>query len=303
MADFTRREFLKLGSGLAVMMGLSSTLAAKIADGLEAMATGQTPVLWLQGLSCSGCSVSTLNTTTPGPVELLTDYISLLSHSTLSTATGDMFTEMLGSSLERDDFLLVVEGSIPTGMPEACTIHGKPIETYIVEAAKNAVAIVAAGSCSSFGGIPAAEGNPTGSEGLLECLERHEIKKPFVRVPGCPVHPDWLVGTLVHILKFGIPDLDSKKRPLMFYGKLNHDNCPRYSDYEREFFARDFSEKGCLYKLGCMGVRTYSDCALRLWNSGTNYCISAGAPCIGCSSDFFAKSKDFPMYRLNERGK
>lgn len=302
MSDFSRRDFLKLSSGLAVMMGLGGSLVTTIADGLESLVSGQTPVIWLQGLSCSGCSVSLMNTTDPSPVELLTEYISLLCHSTLSTATGDMFTDIVEKASQRDDFLLVVEGSIPAKMPEACTLHGKPMESYIVEAAKHAVAVIAAGSCACYGGIPAAEGNATGAESILTCLERHGVDTPVIHVPGCPVHPEWFVGTLVHVLKFGFPELDNKRRPKMFFGKLNHDNCPRYSDYESERFAKNFSDEGCLYKLGCMGVRTYSDCALRLWNSGTNYCINAGGPCIGCTSEFFARYKHFPFYRLNEGG-
>lgn len=302
MSDLSRRDFLKLGSGLAVMMGLSNTMVAKIADGLESLVSTQAPVIWIQGLSCSGCSVSTMNTTSPGPVELLTDYLSLLCHSTLSTATGDMFTHILEKSSDGKDFILVVEGSVPAQMPEACTLHGKPMESYIIQAAKNASVVITVGNCACFGGVPAAEGNPTGAESVPDCLIRNNVTTPVVRVPGCSVHPEWLVGTMVHVLKFGIPELDAKQCPTMFYGKLNHDNCPRYSDYESERFAKHFSDKGCLYKLGCMGVRTYSDCALRLWNSGTNYCISAGAPCIGCTSEFFAKYKKFPLYRLNERG-
>lgn len=302
MSSFSRRDFLKLSSGLAVMMGISGSLISDIAEGLESLVANQVPVLWLQALSCSGCSVSLMNTTNPGPVELLTDYMSLLCHSTLSTATGDMFTDIVEQSSKGNNFVLVVEGSIPADMPKACTMQGKPMEGFIKEAAKNAMAVIAAGTCSSFGGIPAAQDNPTGSESISECLHRHGISTPVIHVPGCPVHPEWFVGTLVHLIKFGTPDLDSKKRPKMFYGRLNHDNCPRFSDYEREHFAKHFSDSGCLYKLGCMGVRNYSDCSLRLWNSGTNYCVNAGAPCIGCSSNFFARYKDFPFYRQNEGG-
>ncbi|MCD4754436.1 MAG: hypothetical protein K8R75_01335 [Deltaproteobacteria bacterium] len=50
-------------------------------------------------------------------------------------------------------------------------------------------------------------------------------------------YADWVVGTLVHVLKFGIPPLDDKGRPKMFYSRLIHDQCPRFADYERENFA------------------------------------------------------------------
>jgi hydrogenase small subunit len=86
----------------------------------------------------------------------------------------------------------------------------------------------------------------------------------------------------------------------MFYKTLVHDQCPRFSDYEREKFARTFGEPGCLFKLGCIGPNTYADCSVRLWNSGTNFCINAGSPCIGCTTEAFARAADFPFYRKTE---
>ncbi|MBU1168079.1 MAG: hydrogenase small subunit [Proteobacteria bacterium] len=300
MTGFTRRDFLKISSRLAVLLGLGSTAVADLAQGLESLVAGQIPVAWIQAQSCSGCSVSFLNSTNPGPVDLLTRYISLVFHNTLSTATGDMFMNVVEKNIHTDNFLLVVEGSIPSLMPKACMMGGKPVEDIILTAARNAKAVIAIGTCASFGGIPSAENNPTGALSVSELLKRKNIDKPVINIPGCPSHPDWIVGTLVHVLKFGMPERDSMLRPKMFFSRLNHDNCPRYSDYEREKYAEKFSDNGCLFKLGCLGVRNYSDCSMRLWNSGINSCLRAGAPCIGCASDFFAKKKDFPFYRKNE---
>ncbi len=298
--EFTRREFLKTSVKLSIIMGLGTSAVPKIAQAIKMLSSGNPPVLWLQGLSCSGCSVSLLNAEEPGPVQLLTRYISLVAHSTISTATGKNFMNVVDKSINSGDYFLVTEGSVPAGMPKACIIGHQLYTKQLAKAAKNAKAIITLGTCSSFGGIPAAENNPTGAVSVPDFLKKEMIDKPLIRLPGCPGHPDWLVGTLVHILKFGIPILDSKNRPKMFYSKLIHDHCQRFSDYEKENFATTFSGDGCLFKLGCIGPNTHADCTIRFWNSKTNTCINAGAPCIGCASEAFAKDSSFPFYRKGE---
>ncbi len=298
--DISRRQFLKISVKLAGLMGLGSTAVPQIAEALSDIATGAAPVIWLQGQSCSGCSVSLLNSERPDPASILTGYISMLFHSNLSTATGKLSMQVLNKGIEKGGYLLAVEGSIPAGMPEACIMGGELITEQVIRAANKADAIVAVGSCAASGGIPAAENNPTGAKSVPDFLTSNGIKKPIISIPGCPAHPDWMVGTLVHVIKFGIPKLDSQGRPKMFYGKLLHDQCPRFSDYERENFAKTFSEDGCLFKLGCLGPNTHSDCTVRLWNGGTNSCIKSGAPCIGCTSQEFANKKSFSFYRLAE---
>lgn len=301
MTEMTRRSFLKLSGNLAVAMGLSSTAIPKIAEALQQLASGEAPLIWLQGQSCSGCSVSLLNSDQPDPAELLTSYISLRFHPNLSTATGDVAMTVLNDSIDQKGYYLAVEGSIPAGMPEACVVGNELITRQVSRAASNAAAVIAVGSCAAFGGIPAAESNPTGAVSVPDFLKKERISTPVISVPGCPSHPDWLVGTIVHVLKFGIPDLDTAGRPRMFFGKLVHDQCQRFADYERERFAKSFSDDGCLFQLGCLGPNTYADCTNRMWNSGTNYCIKAGSPCIGCTSATFAQKASFPFYRKNEQ--
>jgi hydrogenase small subunit len=110
------------------------------------------------------------------------------------------------------------------------------------------------------------------------------------------VHPDWLVGTIVHLLKFGMPPLDGLGQPLAFFSRIVHDQCPRFADYEREKFAATFSGEGCLFRLGCQGPLTKADCMLRFQNSRTSTCIRAGAPCIGCASPNFSAKAGFPLF-------
>ncbi len=296
MTDLSRRNFLKFGVKLTALMGLSPTMVPKVAEALAELSAGTAPVLWLQAQSCSGCSVSFLNTAKPGPAQVLTRYISLLFHQTISTATGSMGVDIINNSIETGGYYLIVEGSIPAGMPEAAVMAHEPISDQVVRAARKAKAVIALGTCSSFGGIPASEGNLTGAVNTPDFLKSKRVETPVIRIPGCPAHPDWLVGTVIHVLKFGLPEMDGLGRPKMFYDHLIHDQCARFSDYERENFAKKFGDDGCLFKLGCLGPVTHADCTLRLWNNGTNTCIYAGGPCIGCASEKFSRSADFPFY-------
>ena len=80
------------------------------------------------------------------------------------------------------------------------------------------------GACAVHGGISAAKPNLSESVSVDSILNRKVIK-----LPGCPCHPDWFLGTLAHILLYGEPELDSMNRPLLFYSTLIHDRCQRRS--------------------------------------------------------------------------
>ena len=67
--------------------------------------------------------------------------------------------------------------------------------------AQNAKAVLSIGSCAAFGGIPAAEiratgDNPTGAKPVSEIIDDRD---KIINIPGCPPHPDWMVGTIMHI--------------------------------------------------------------------------------------------------------
>lgn len=296
MSQIDRREFLQFGGYLAALMGLGQSMVPAMADALEQMKTSGPPVIWLQAQSCSGCSVSFLNSNSPGAAQVLTEYISLRFHSTISAATGEVAMDVVNKTISEGGFVLAVEGSIPSLMPEACLMGGEEIEHIVKRAAKSASAVLALGTCASFGGIPAAENNPTGAIGVPDFMKHENISTPAISIPGCPFHPDWFIGTLAHILKFGLPELDELGRPAAYFSKLIHDQCPRFADYEREKFAEHFSDDGCLFKLGCLGPVTHADCTVRPWNGGVNSCIKAGAPCIGCAAENFAARASLPFY-------
>ncbi len=301
MINLTRREFLELGSKMAVVLGMTSSAIPAIADTMEALVTGRSKVLWLQGQACSGCSISFIDSEAPGSAELFTRYISLLFHHTLSATQGEDCMEIIHKTSKKGGHVLVVEGSIPEGMPSACVIGHEYVGDLVVEAAASATHVVSLGACSAFGGIPAADNNPTGAISVPQFLKNKGIKTPSIVIPGCPPHPDWFVGTLVYLIKYGIPPLDSQSRPQMFFGKTIHHNCPRFYDYERSNFAKKFGDPGCLFELGCLGVVTHADCTTRYRNGGVNNCIKSGGPCIGCSSETFSLDATLPFYRKGER--
>ncbi len=302
MNAISRRDFLQYSSRLSALLGLGAGAVPELAQALENLATGAAPVLWLQGQSCSGCSVSLLDSEAPTPAQLLTQYISLCFHQTLSTATGHVAVDTVNKTIARGGYLLCVEGAVPAGMPRACTFGDEPFGTQLLRAARNAKAIVTVGTCACHGGIPAAENNPTGSVSASEYLLANGVQAPSIAIPGCPPHPDWIVGTLAHVLKFGLPPMDQAGRPKAFFGRLLHDQCPRFADYERENYARELGDEGCLFKLGCLGPITSADCTVRNWNGAINNCIKSRAPCIGCASKDFAKRTHFPMLTQNLSG-
>jgi len=295
MPQMDRREFLGIGARAAALFGLGAAAVPRMAGAAETLVR-RPPVLWLQGQSCSGCSVSLLDSDPLGPDRLVTDTISLVFHQTLSAATGHTAVEVVNRAVGEGGYILAVEGAVPSAMPDACRFGPDTFEGQLSRAAAKARAVLAVGACAAFGGIPAAEGNPTGAVSVPAHLRKAGITTPAILVPGCPVHPDWLVGTIVHVLGFGIPPLTELGVPKAFFSTTIHDQCPRFADYEREKFAKSFSDRGCLFRLGCQGPLTKSDCTLRPFNSGTNSCIRSGAPCIGCVSPGFAASAGFPFY-------
>lgn len=257
------------------------------------------PAIWIAGGCCSGCSVSLLNTVSPNIANFLLDpvvpgkHVNLRFHATIMTAQGEPAVQVFREAANQtpNEYLLLVEGAVPTAADGIfCTLgdvggHHLTMHDVLLELAQNALAVISVGTCASFGGIPSGAPNPTGSKSVGQALAEAGISKPLINVPGCPPHPDWLVGTIASVLLTGLPtadDLDAAQRPKAFYGRLVHDNCPRRGFFDVGHFARHTGEQGCLYEIGCKGPMTYADCSLRRWNNGVNWCIGSGAPCIGC---------------------
>jgi len=262
------------------------------------------PLVWLPAAACTGCSVSLLNSDSPTIKNVLVDpvvpgvHINLRFHPTIMAGAGEQALKALEETrvLYKGGYVLAVDGAIPTGPTESYCVMGErngvpvTIASRFVELAWDAMAILAVGTCASFGGIPAGGTNPSNCVTVQKMMEVKGIKKPLINIPGCPPHPDWIVGTVASIVLNGLPgpnDLDDNLRPKAFFGKLIHENCPRRAYFDEGKFAKKFGEEGCLYELGCKGPITHADCPTRRWNGGTNWVIGAGSPCLGCTQPEF----------------
>ncbi len=262
------------------------------------------PVVWLPAAACTGCSVSLLNSDSPTIKNVLVDpvvpgvHINLRFHPTIMASAGEQALEVLEETRKdkKGGYVLVVDGAIPAGATEEYCVMGErngvpvTIQSRFVELAGDALAILAVGTCASFGGIPMGGTNPSNCMPVRKVMEIKGIQKPLINIPGCPPHPDWFVGTVASIVLNGLPgldDLDDNLRPKAFYGKLIHENCPRRASFDEGKFAKQFGDEGCLYELGCKGPITYADCPTRRWNGSTNWVIGAGSPCLGCTQPEF----------------
>jgi hydrogenase small subunit len=266
------------------------------------------PVVYLQGAACTGCTISLLNSASPTIKNLLVDqvapgvHINLKFHPTIMASAGDMALQVMEDTAARQkgEYVLVVDGAISMDASGAYASFGEQsIRKRVADMAKDAMAVIALGTCAAFGGIPAAPPNPTQCASVREVLQAEGIATPLINVPGCPPHPDWFVGTVASIILGGLPsadDLDEHLRPKAYFGKLIHENCPNRAWFDEQKFAKKFGDEGCLYELGCKGPITYSDCPLRRWNGGTNWVIGAGAPCNGCTQPEFA-DPTLPFYQ------
>lgn len=253
--------------------------------------------MWLEVTGCSGNIISLLNSENPGLYNILTDIVNLTFNNTLMGNEGNVAFESFLETLDTE-FILLVDGAVSTKENGFYNIianyNGKFITALeaIELAGAKAKYVVAVGTCASHGGISAAKPNPSESKSVQEILNRQVIK-----LPGCPCHPDWVVGTLAHLISYGIPELDSEGRPLIFYSFTIHDTCTRRGFFEQGIFAKNFGEEGCMFKLGCKGPVTKTDCPRRKWNGYVNWPIGNNTNCIGCAKSTFPDGNEpFGIY-------
>ncbi|MBD3165099.1 hydrogenase small subunit [bacterium] len=303
---FSRREFLNMvGKGAVGAAGLH-VLGIPGFQKAFAEALAHVPVVWMQAGSCSGCSVSLLNAVSPTIQDVLLDevvpgqHLSLAFHPTVMAGQGHGAMSVVEKYKKNGGpFVLVLEGSISTKDDGIyCEVgekdgHGITMYQHLLDLAPKAMAVINIGSCSSYGGIPMADPNPTGVKPVGTILQEHSIKTPVVNVPGCPPHPDWFIGTVATVLLGGLDALavDQYGRPKAFYSGKIHDNCQYRGQYDQGILARDFGEEGCLYALGCRGPSSSADCPHRKWNNAVSWCIGSGSPCIGCVEPGFPFEK------------
>lgn len=357
----SRRRFLQATAAAAAAAGLAEMELRKIFEAIAKPASAYSPsVFWLQGATCSGCITSFLNLNigsekvdtlnlghqlngvigTSGKTtieDVLIDIIDLRVQQTAMSAAGDLAVY----AMEQDqpptgpaaDFVLVVEGAVPTSHNRYCTVgedknnHFSMNNEIVFKEAlahlssgllgHNPAAILAVGTCASFGGIPAAYSNPayltTGATGVYDyfvSVGNTPAASKVINLPGCPLQPDRVYLTIASIIA-GLTihtNTDSSRRPTAFYGNPIHVQCERQSNWNASQFATKPGEAGCMMLLGCKGYSTYADCATRGWNrrststsnsedgsvASTSWPVHANHPCMGCSE------KTYPDHKYNE---
>jgi hydrogenase small subunit len=294
---------------------MADTVLGRAQESTTSAPIEQIDVLWLTaGLGCDGDTIAMTGATQPSIEDIVMGALPWIPkvrfwNPFLAYEVGDEFVRPFREAAEgkaKRPFILVVEGSIPNEKNKSegywasfgnDPVTGQPITTcdWIDRLAPNAWAIVATGTCATYGGIHAMEGNPTDCMGLPDYLGwgwKSKVKIPIVCVPGCPVQPDNMMETLLYLLYMAagrapmIP-LDEALRPTWLFGSTVHEGCDRGGYYEQAEFAEEYGSPLCIVKLGCWGPVVQCNVGKRGWMGGIGGCPNVGGICIGCTMPGF----------------
>ena len=286
-------------------------------------------VFWFLGMSCDGCTISTLGAGSP-PLEsmVLNSHPGLpqviVHHAEVSLESGPHYLETLEEAVrgELDDpYVIVLEGSateetIPYAQGGQWAGNGEEPwgpdgelrsvseAEWVARLAPGAAAAIAIGTCATWGGIPSSHGNPTGAMSLMDFLGRDyrsALGLPVINVPGCPPIGDDFVETVVALLYFlqgfgPLPEFDELGRPAWQFGETVHRHCVRGSYYEEGDFAHDFGDPECLVEIGCWGPVVNCHITSRGYVNHVGGCMNVGGACIGCMMPGFP-DKFTPFYK------
>ncbi len=285
-----RRDFLKFCGLTSVALGLSPEMLPKVVKAMETKP--RTPVIWLHGQECTCCTESFIRSSHPITKDIVLNMISLDYDETLSAAAGHQLEENRKRIMEeyKGQYIVCVEGN-PSLKDDGvyCMVGGHAFVDVMKETIADAAAVIAWGSCASFGCVQNADPNPSGAAPVHEVISG----KPLINVPGCPPIAEVMTGVITHYHTFGaLPELDRLNRPKAFYNTRIHDKCYRRSFFDAGMFVESFDDEAaakgwCLYKMGCKGPTTYNSCSKVEWNDKTSFPIGSGHPCIGCSEPNF----------------
>ncbi|MGH7266105.1 MAG: hydrogenase expression protein HypE [Candidatus Rokuibacteriota bacterium] len=291
------------------------------AGGPAAPAIPEIDILWITaGLGCDGDTIAMTAATQPSIEDVLLGGIPgiprvRLHNPCLAYETGELFLRPFHAAAagRLGPFILVIEGSIPNERNKAegywagfgtDPATGQPITTceWIDRLAPHAWAVMGAGTCATYGGIHAMEGNPTGCMGLPDYLGwawRSAAGIPIVCLPGCPVQPDNFMETLLYLLyqaagRAPMIPLDEALRPTWLFGQTVHEGCDRGGYYEQADFTAEYGSVKCIVKKGCWGPVVLCNVAKRGWMNGIGGCPNVGGICIGCTMPGFP-DKFMPM--------
>jgi len=235
-------------------------------------------------------------------------YITNVWNTTVMASAGWLPVGELVSLVEGGGpFVLLVEGAIPkrkqgrfcwvfdnadkngasyTGNLPAGPVTAKDAFLWM---ASRCAFIINVGTCSSFGGIPAGKAldqgfpqdNVTLAKPTYKWLKWYNINTPYVNVPGCPPHPDWIIYPVAfYLINSILPALDAYNRPQATYGAGQSlcSDCSKFDNYDPATAAQQLGDPGCTKYLGCKGMYAHATCPKRGWNSadeGTkmNFCV------------------------------
>ena len=273
-------------------------------------------ILWIsEGMSCDGDTVSVTASDQPSIEDVVLGLVPGLPKVNLynkvlsPTLGGEAFLAPFRAAAAGDaanPFVFVMEGSIPNEKINGdgyWTSFGNDIATgepltldwWIDRLAPKAFAVVAVGTCATYGGIHAMAGNPTGSMGLADYLGwdfKSAAGLPIVNIPGCPVQPENFMETVAWLLYHAAgaappPPLDEQLRPQWIFGRTVHEGCDRAAYYEQSDFALDYNSPKCQVKVGCWGPVVNCNVPKRGWMRGIGGCPNVGGICIGCTMPGF----------------
>ena len=284
---------------------------------------------WLAGMSCDGCSIAVLGATAPKVEDLLAGTLPglpvvSLHHTALQLEAGDAYVEPMRRALDgtlNAPYVVIYEGSVAderiaaqTGGywsavgedPDPVTGEMKsvPSAEWLRKLAPGAAAVVAIGTCATWGGIPSAYGNPTNAMSVMDFLGgdyRSALGLSVVNVPGCSPVGDNFTETIAAVLGFlqgvgPVPEFDELGRPAWLFGETVHRACLRAGYYEEGTFAHQAGDKECLVEIGCWGPVVQCNITSRGAINHLGGCMNVGAACIGCTMPGFP-DKFTPFYK------
>ena len=286
-------------------------------------------VYWLAGMSCDGCSIAVTGATNPGIEGLLAGTVPampqvILHHPVLAVEAGHEFVDNFRKAWHGElgaPYVVVYEGSIADeriaarsgGYFSAMGVEKRdgsdepqpvPTAEWLDRLAPGAAAVIAVGTCATWGGIPAAEGNPTGAMSVMDFLGkefRSAFGLPVVNIPGCAPVGDNFTETVFAVLLFlqglgPLPTFDELGRPAWLFGETVHRGCTRAGFYEEGVFAHEYGDAECLVEIGCWGPVVNCNIVKRGAISHMGGCMEAGGVCIGCTMPGFP-DKFSPFYK------
>src|SRR5215472_445071 len=284
---------------------------------------------WLAGMSCDGCSIAVTGASDPSVEDLLLGNVPglprlVLYHPVLNIEAGEEFIHSFELAAEGKldaPYVVILEGSavddsLIVGEGFWVGLGARPVPgrrdgnkvisvmEWIDRLAPGAAASIAIGTCATWGGIPAAEGNPTGAMSLMDYLGkdyRSAFGLPVINIPGCsPIGDNFteVVAMVLHFLQGTgpLPEFDELGRPAWQFHHTVHNRCVRGGYYEEGVFAKHFGEPECLVKIGCWGPVVQCNIVERGALRHLGGCMNTGGICIGCTMPGFP-DKFSPFYK------